>query len=317
MPRSDELIIEREVRFTSGTFQLAGSLAAPDGEGPFPGVLLMAGSGQVDRNENHKKLAINVLREIANRLAENGIATLRYDKRGVGASEGNYWETGFFDNVTDAASALDFLKAQKQVQPKAVFLLGHSEGAMIATRLAAEGADAAGAVLLAGPARSGEEVLKWQAQQVVKGLTGLNKWIIKLLRIDVARAQQKQIDKIKRSVKDSYRVQLVAKVNAKWMREFIGYNTAEDLPRIRVPVLAITGSKDIQVDPGDLRRMSAMVQTDFEYHEVPNVTHILRVEKGEPSLNTYRNQVRQPMAPEVLYLILEWLRKKNRPGTVV
>jgi pimeloyl-ACP methyl ester carboxylesterase len=303
------LTIEQEVRFTSGTFHLAGSLAAPDGDGPFPGVLLIAGSGQVDRNENHKKLAINVFREIANHLAENGIATLRYDKRGVGASEGNYWETGFFDNISDASSALNYLKAQKQIRPEAVFLLGHSEGALIVTKLAADGADVAGVVLLGGPARSGEDVLKWQAQQVVKGMRGPNKWLIKLLRINVAKAQQKQIDKIKRSVKDWYRVQLVVKLNARWMREFIAYNPAEDLPRIRVPVMAITGAKDIQVDPRDLKRMSEIMQTDFEYHEVANVSHILRVEEGEPTLNTYKKQVQQPMDSRILHLILEWLRK--------
>jgi pimeloyl-ACP methyl ester carboxylesterase len=307
---SDDLTTEQEVKFTSGTFNLAGTLATPDGDGPFPGVLLIAGSGQVDRNENHKKLAINVFREIASYLAEHGIATLRYDKRGVGASEGNYWETGFFDNVSDAASALKYLKAQKQIRPESVFLLGHSEGALIATRIAAEGADAAGIVLLGGPGRSGEEVLKWQAQQVVKGMRWLNKWLIKLLRINVAKAQQKQIDKIKRSVKDSYRVQLIVKLNARWMREFIAYNPAEDLPRIRVPVLAITGAKDIQVDPRDLKRMSEIVQTDFEYHELPNVTHILRVEEGEPTLSNYKKQVQQPVDSRILQLTLEWLRKK-------
>jgi pimeloyl-ACP methyl ester carboxylesterase len=307
---SDKLTIEQEVRFSSGTFYLAGTLATPDGDGPFPGVLLIAGSGQVDRNENHKKLAINVFREIAGYLAENGIATLRYDKRGVGASEGNYWETGFFDNVSDASSALHCLKAQKQIRPEEVFLLGHSEGALIATRLAAEGADVAGVILLAGPARSGEEVLKWQTGQVVKGMRGINKWLIKLLRINVAKAQQKQIDKIKRSKKDWYRVQLVVKLNARWMREFIAYNPAEDLPRIRVPVLAITGSKDIQVDPGDLKRMSEIMQTNLEYHEVPDVTHILRIEEGEPTLNTYKKQVQQPMDSRVMQLTLEWLREK-------
>jgi pimeloyl-ACP methyl ester carboxylesterase len=315
MATRSELIIEQEVRFTSRAFKLAGTIATPDWNGPFPGILLVAGSGQVDRNENYKKFQINAFREIANYLAEHGIATLRYDKRGVGASEGNYWETGFFDNVSDASSALKYLKAQKQIQSEAVFLLGHSEGALIATRLAAEGADVAGVVLLSGTAQSGEDVLKWQAQQVVRGMRGLTKWLTKLLHINIAKSQKKQIDKIKRSSKDWYRTQLIVKINAKWMREFISYNPAEDIPRIRVPVLAITGSKDIQVDPQDLKRMSEIMQTDFEYYELPNVSHILRTEEGEPTLSTYKKQVKQPIDSRILSLTLEWLRKQIDTST--
>lgn len=303
-------MIEQEIRFTSGTFHLAGTLAVPDGEGSFPGVLLIAGSGQVDRNENHKKLPLNVFPEIAGHLAEHGIATLRYDKRGVGASDGNFWETGFFDNVTDASSALKYLKPQERIRAEAVFLLGHSEGALIATRLAANGADVVGVVLLSGPVRSGEDVLKWQAIQVMRGLRGPMKWLIKLLPINVIKTQQKQIDKIKRSSKDWYRDKLIAKVNAKWMREFMTYDSSEDLPKIRVPVLAITGGKDIQVDPQDLTRMSELMQADFEYHQVPDVSHILRTEPGEPSVSIYKKQARQPVDSRILHLTSEWLRKQ-------
>jgi len=303
-------MIEREVTFQSGSLRLAGTLAVPDGQGPFPGVLLIAGSGQVDRNESHKSLPINVLREIAGHLGRHGIATLRYDKRGVGASDGDFWKTGFYDNVSDASSALQSLKDQEITLPQKVFMCGHSEGALIATRLAAEGADVAGIVLLSGTAQAGEEVIKWQARKVMKGMRGPIKWLIKLLRIDVIKTQQKQIDKIKRSSKDWYRTQIIAKVNAKWMREFMAYDPSEDLPRIRVPVLAITGSKDIQVDPQDLARMSEIVRAEFESHEVADVTHILRAEEGEPSVSTYKKQARRPVDARVLQLISDWLSRQ-------
>jgi len=311
-------MVEREVSFASASLHLAGTLAAPDGEGPFPGVLLIPGSGQVDRDENHKSLRLNVFPDIARHLAEHSIATLRYDKRGVGASEGDFWKTGFYDNVSDASSALHCLKGHEIIIPQAVFVCGHSEGALIATRLAAEGAAVAGVVLLSGTARPGEEVMKWQAGKVVKGMRGPMKWLIKLLRllrIDVIKTQQKQIDKVKRSSKDWYRTQAIAKVNARWLREFMAYDPSEDLPRIRVPVLAITGSKDIQVDPQDLARMSEIVQADFESHEVPDVTHILRAEAGEPSVSTYKKQARQPMDARVLQLISDWLARQVAAST--
>ena len=90
-------------------------------------------------------------------------------------------------------------------------------------------------VLLAGGARPCEEELRWQAAQIAKGLTGFSAFLIKLLRIDVLKAQAKQIEKIKRSTADWFRVQLVAKVNAKWMREFLAYDPAADLAASPAP----------------------------------------------------------------------------------
>lgn len=307
-------MIEQEVSFKSEALNLYGTLAMPDSRGPFPAVLFIAGSGQVDRNENHKKFPINLFREFAILFAGEGIASLRFDKRGVGASEGDYWTTGFSDNTTDTLAALDYVKSNKEIKPGAVFLLGHSEGALIAVRLAGQGVDVAGAVLLAGAAQRGEDILRWQTRQVAAGMKGLNGLLIKLLRIDIAKAQQKQMDKIKRSTKDSYRVQLVARLNAKWLREFIDYDPAPDLSRMKIPALAITGSKDIQVDPSDLVKMAELVNSDFEYHEIPNVTHILRFQEGTPSLATYKKQVNQPMDTRILELVSDWLKKRIEEG---
>jgi pimeloyl-ACP methyl ester carboxylesterase len=302
--------IERIVTFPSGSLQLAGSLRLPDAGLPCPAVLLIAGSGQVDRDENAPKAHLNALHDIAVHLAEQGIASLRFDKRGIGASQGDYWETGFFDHVTDAGAALAFLQVQPEIRSEKVFLLGHSEGALISTRLSATGAQVAGVILLAGPAQTGEQVLVWQSAQVLKGMQGFNKWLIDLFHIDTRKAQQKQLDKLKRSTKNVVRIQLVAKLNAKWFREFMAYNPAEDLPRIQAPVLAITGTKDIQVDPADLQRMAALVRSDFESHAVPDLTHLLRTELGEASLSTYKQQIARPVDSQVLQLVTEWLGRK-------
>ncbi len=143
---------ERVVTIPSGSLQLAGSLRLPEAGLSCPAVLLIPGSGQVDRDENAPKARLNALHEIAVALADHGIASLRVDKRGVGVSGGDYWETGFFDHVTDAAAALVFLRSQPEIRQDRVFLLGHSEGSLIATRLAATGSPVAGVILLAGPA---------------------------------------------------------------------------------------------------------------------------------------------------------------------
>lgn len=302
---------DHEVVFTSAGLRLSGTLTVPDGSDRCACVLMVTGSGQVDRNENQKRFPLNVMGELAGHLAQRGIGSLRYDKRGVGESEGSFWETGFHDNVADASAALAFLKTQEHVRADKVFLLGHSEGAYIAARVAAGSSGVAGAVLLAGGARLGEEELRWQGTQVAGRLTGINAWIVKLFRIDVLKSQQKQLDKIKRSRADWYRTQLVAKVNAKWMREFLAYEPADDLSRVTVPILAITGSKDIQVDPGNLERMAALVTGPFESHVLPDVTHLLRSESGPGGLATYKKQVRRAMDPRVPALITDWLERQT------
>jgi alpha-beta hydrolase superfamily lysophospholipase len=299
---------EQEIRFKSGEIELAGTITLPDSNGPFPGVLFITGSGQVDRNENHKKMRINAFYEISHYLAENGIASLRYDKRGVGESQGDYWKTGFYDNSQDALAALQYLKQQKNIQNEYIFILGHSEGALQAMRLAGGGVEVAGIILLAGAAQSGEAILKWQAIQIAKGLKGINGWLIKILHINISKAQQKQIDKIKKSKQDYFRSQLVAKINAKWFREFMDYNPTEDLRRITAPVLAITGSKDIQVDPADLEIMAHLVKAPFEQHLIQNMTHMLRIEEGDASLSKYKEEIKKPIEPQLLEIVLHWLK---------
>jgi pimeloyl-ACP methyl ester carboxylesterase len=302
------MIFEQEVLFESNGVILSGTLTLPSAEGVYPAVLMIPGSGQVDRDENARKLPINAFRQISDYLVRQGYATLRYDKRGVGASQGDYWKTGFFDNAADAAQALHFLKAHHHILSDQIFLLGHSEGAGIAAHLAGTGASAAGVILLSGWARRGEALMLWQAGQIVKGMHGVNKWLIDLLHVDVAKAEQKKLAQIKRSQGDTYR-QLFVRVNAKWYREMLAYDPAEDMPNIHVPVLALTGSKDIQVDPADLQRMGELIRGDFEAHELPGITHILRLDPESPSIDHYRQLVARPVDPLVLDAISNWLLK--------
>ena len=303
---------QQEVTFDSKGLKLEGTLALPDSPRPCPAVLMIVGSGLVDRDENHKKLPIDVMRQLAMHLAENGIGSLRYDKRGVGASEGDFWTAGLSDNVDDAAAAVACLRSQPGVDPERVYVCGHSEGATICIRLAGAHEPVAGAILLAGVGRQGEEALLWQGEQVVPGMKGFNKWLIGALHVDVRKSQLKAFAKIEKSTKDTYRVQGIRKINAKWMREFLAYDPAEDLARIEVPVLAITGSKDIQVNPADLEMMAGLVRSEFEPHVVPDLTHLLRADSDPvPSINTYKAQLKEPVDPRVIELVTDWLERQT------
>lgn len=295
---------ETEISFPSGELLLRGSLAVPDSV-PGPGVLLVSGSGPIDRDSNSKRLSLQIMDQIASHLSASGIASLRYDKRGVGESQGNYLSTGFHDNVADARAALDALRSRSEVDPGQVVIVGHSEGALIASELAAD-EQLAGVVLLAGSTHNGKHILRWQARQVAPTLPKPVQLLLKLLRQDIEKTQAKRLEQIERSTTDVIRVQLV-KLNAKWFRDFMTYEPAEALRRAAVPVLAITGSKDIQVDPADVDSMREAVPTSFSGHVVDDLTHLLRTESGPASLRTYKKQARRPVDQQVLELVTDWM----------
>lgn len=297
-----------DLSFTSGTVTLAGTLLTVEGTRPAPAALLVSGSGPLDRDSNMKRQRIQVMRQVAEHLGDQGIISFRYDKRGVGASDGDYPSSGFHDNVADARAALIALRARPEVDPSRVFVVGHSEGAIIATELAADDADLGGVVLLAGTATSGEEILRWQAKHVSASLPRPVKLLLRIFRQDIVRTQTKRLAQIKATTTDTTRVQLV-KLNAKWFREFMAHDPAPSLERVQVPVLALTGSKDIQVDPADVERICLLVPSECSGRVVENLTHLLREEPGPPSLRTYKKQAKRPVASSVLTATSSWINE--------
>lgn len=300
---SARLAAETPITFTSGGATLAGTLEMP-AVPPVGAVLLIPGSGEVDRDSDHRKLPISVTRHLAESLAGRGFASLRYDKRGVGESTGSFLETGFRDNTDDAEAALAELGRQLPGVP--LFVIGHSEGAMHATTLAARHPELAGAVLLAAPGTPGEETLFWQGEQIAEGMPPLTKRLLKLFRVDIPKLQRKAVAKIKATTTDVARIQL-QKANAKWQREFLAHDPREGLRRISVPVLAITGGKDLQVNPDDLAIIRDLVTGPVETRRPEHLTHLLRNDPGKPSLSTYKKLAKQPTDPELLRIVGDWL----------
>jgi len=297
------------LRFCSGSLSLEGTLTGP-GSSPGPAALLISGSGPLDRNSNAEGLAINVMGELATHLAASGIASLRYDKRGIGNSGGEYLATGFHDNITDARAALEALLARPEIDPIQVFVIGHSEGALIASDLANDDR-LAGVVLLAGSAKNGHDILMWQARRIASTQPGHVQWLLKLLGRDPVRAQSKRLARIVETGRDVARIRF-ARLNAKWFREFVSYEPSEALRRAQAPILAITGSKDLQVDPADLQLIEQIVPTPFTGHVVEDVSHLLRTETGPASLGTYNEQARRPVDHGVATLITDWMTSVAR-----
>ena len=309
-----------ELTFTSASLTLAGTLLGPESPAdraqPRPAALLISGSGPIDRDSNMRKLRIDVMGQLARHLAAAGVVSFRYDKRGVGASAGDYQATGFHDNVADAAAALETLRSRPEVDPDRVVVIGHSEGAVIATELAADVPDLAGTVLLAGMATAGREVLEWQGAQVAATLPRPVAALLRLLRLDLVKTQQKRLDQLAATTGDTVRIQMV-KLNARWFREFLAHDPTPSLRRITTPVLALTGSKDLQIPPADVERIAELVPGPCRHEVVPGLTHLLRRELGEPSLRTYKKQAKQPIDGDLVDRILDWTAQVTAPVTAV
>jgi pimeloyl-ACP methyl ester carboxylesterase len=299
----------REVSFDSDGCSLFGTYA--EAADPVAAALLIAGSGRTDRDSDvhlplHQMLRGGITRQVSDALAAARVSSLRFDKRGVGASGGDYLSTGMAQRLADVRAALGWLAAQAAGLP--LLAIGHSEGTYYAARLAADG-DVAGAVLLSGSARTGAEVLSWQTRKMAERLPRSARVILRLMRTDAIRAQRKNMDRILASSDDVMRIQ-GSRVNARWIRDFAAYDPGPVLARITVPVLAITGGEDVQVPPEDVDAVGRLVQGPFDGHVVAGLSHMLRPDPASIGPRGYRRATRQPVSPEVLGLITGWVAGK-------
>ena len=301
---------DQEVQFESAGLSLSGTLSVPVTGTPSAVVLMLQGSGQTDRNDNAGRMKIDLFEPLVERLAEMGIATFRYDKRGVGKSQGDYWSSGFYDLEADAREAISYLMSAPQVNAEKVYILGHSEGAMLAAKLASGKSQVTGAVLLAGSAKTGEETILWQTAKIAQSLKGLNKAIIRLFKIDVKKSLKKNLLRIKEAKGDYTRIQ-GQKINAKWMREFLAYDPVPDLEKVNLPVLALTGSKDVQVDPADIELMSKVINGPTTAQVLPGLSHLFRVDPTDDGVAGYKKQLKHPVDESVLKAVTDWFRDKQ------
>jgi len=159
---------EEEISFPNekAKIMLAGTLTLPRGPGPFPSAILISGPGPQDRDESivgHRPFLV-----LADHLSRKGIAVLRFDKRGIGKSTGDYANATTEDFAADAEATLSYLRTRKEIDPKRTGLIGHSEGGLIAPLIASRSGGVAWIVLLAGPGLNGEDTLLLQSELILK-----------------------------------------------------------------------------------------------------------------------------------------------------
>jgi pimeloyl-ACP methyl ester carboxylesterase len=287
----------------SGT--VAGTLRLPAGADKAPVVLIIAGSGPTDRDGNNPAFPgpNNSLKMLAEALGQAGFASVRYDKRGIGASASaapSESQLRFDTYVEDAAAWIAKLKADPRFSSVAV--IGHSEGALIGM-LAAERAGASAYVSLAGVAEGPGAVLRKQlAGKLLPPLAADNERILASLE------QGKTVAEIPSALAALYRPS-VQPYLISWMR----YVPSERIAALRMPVLILQGTTDIQIDPGQAQALKA-ARPNAALGFIPGMNHVLKdvpadpqrqmASYGDPSL---------PLHPRLAPAIVAFLRAPSPP----
>ena len=302
---------------------LAGTFTKPQGPGPFPAVVLIAGSGPNNRDEDvfgHKVFLV-----LADYLTRQGIAVLRYDKRGIGASKGDFGTATTADFITDAEAAAAYLKTRPDVDTKHIGLIGHSEGGLVAPAVAVNDPGVNFVVLMAGTGLRGDAVLKSQGELIARANGASEADIARggAMRdmaftvienaTDAADARAKLTAGAAKAVaagqlKQEDADRNIAQLTSPWMFAFLRYDPIPALTKVRVPVLAIDGSLDLQVEPkANLAAIKLALKNDQDVTitELPGLNHLFQTAKtGSP--NEY-NGIEETVSPVALKTIGDWV----------
>lgn len=327
---------EQRVTFNNAidSVTLAGTLTLPEGEGPHPAVVLISGSGPQDRDESlmgHKPFLV-----LADYLTRRGLAVLRYDDRGTAESTGNYATATVEDFARDASAAIDYLAAHPRIDPARIGLLGHSEGGLVAPMVAARRDNVAFLVLLAATGVDGADVIQSQAA-AMRRAQGANEAEIEVLQAinravfdvvlaaqpgsdfseELDRAVEAVLEKLPEAERKPAADRVRATINAQrpvlrsdWFRFFLSYDPRPALAKVACPVLAVTGSKDLQVLPGlNLPEIEKALKRggnpDFEVVELPGLNHLFQ--KAETGLVDEYIEIPETFNPAALARIGDWV----------
>ncbi|MBN2358974.1 MAG: alpha/beta fold hydrolase [Deltaproteobacteria bacterium] len=300
-------VVEEEAAVAGPQVALGGTFSHPAAGSRWPVIVLIHGSGPMDRDENAGGMFLDLFRTIAHRAGERGWAALRYDKRGVGASRflGESHSATLDDLAGDVHRWLGWLDQRRDVDRECRVLIGHSEGGYLAPLVAVEATQVAGVVLLAGPASRLDYVVRAQ-QRLIMRAHGADAALIA--------ASSRQQDALLRVVASGRDRMLetpgVADESARWLRSHLEHDPATVLQRLRAPLLAIYGGADLQVPRSEAEQLAGALPTAARERAaivvLEGIDHLLMRTSGGGDLGWYADPDRA-LAPEVLDALLRWL----------
>jgi fermentation-respiration switch protein FrsA (DUF1100 family) len=259
---TEEIIFENKIDKNV----LAGTLSLPQKEGHFPAVILISGSGPNNRDgehSGHKPFLV-----LADYLTKKGIAVLRFDKRGIAQSTGNYKSATTMDFARDVQAGVNYLKVRKEIEKSKIGLMGHSEGGEIAPIVAGNSKDIDFIVLLAGPGIRGDKLILLQKEKIERQMGVSEIEIQKGQEIykgayDIIISSSDTDANLKTKINSYFKIQYGEKMNEEqiieltnqvtspWFVYFLKFDPSPVLEKVKCPVLAINGVKDLQV-PADV-----------------------------------------------------------------
>ncbi len=310
---------------------LGGTLTIPRGDGPFKAAILITGSGTQNRNEEllgHKPFMV-----IADRLTRSGIAVLRLDDRGAGKSQGNPATATSADFATDIAAAVDFLTKNPKIKADGIGLIGHSEGGIIAPIVASQ-KNVAFIVSLAGTGIPGDQIIFRQAADIsrashvseieIERSLAVNKKIFPILKKekDNALASEKMLAAYKKILdkgssppeeKEKSIQQLKASLNPAsftWLRYFISTDPSLFWKKVKCPVLALNGDKDLQVAadenlPAIEKALRSGGNKSVKTMKLPGLNHLFQ--HSETGLPSEYGNIEETFSEDVMKIISEWI----------
>jgi hypothetical protein len=335
VPKKPYPYIEEELVYENkeAGITLAGTLTLPSGKGPSPVVLLISGSGPQDRNEtiyNHRPFLV-----LADYLTRQGVAVLRVDDRGVGKSNGDFSQATSEDFASDVLAGIEYLKTRKEINPEQIGLIGHSEGGLIAPMVAVKSPDVTFIVLMAGTGLIGEEILYLQGALIYRAMGVSEEDIIKNRQFnekifsvlkeeedsEIAEEKLRQMfledwekmSDVKKEQIGDPEVFLKAQLQSllsPWLKFFLTYDPKPTLSKVKCPVLAINGEKDLQVPPKE--NLSAIEEAlkvggnqNYTIKELPGLNHLFQTaQTGVPSEYA---KIEETISPIALKIIGDWI----------
>ena len=305
------VMTETEITIAANGVTLAGTLCVPEKPGAV--VIFVHGSGPQDRDQNSTTARLNIFNVLSRALAQIGVASFRYDKRGVGASTGELLRARQSDLTDDLIAVIADI-ARRRLGP--VTLCGHSEGTAIAPAAATQ-APVAGLILLCPYVTPGADILKWQAaqgQDIVDQMRGLKGAIARAMaRIlgGPAKVQDRIIARVLANDRSIIRV-AGRKVSADWLRDFITTDIAALHRTNTLPTLVVVAERDCQCPPGD-GAVIAGNNGNATLVSLADLSHLLRQTTVDGFLD-YPRQLTQPMDDRVVTAVCDWMT--GQPGQV-
>ncbi|WP_042481163.1 alpha/beta hydrolase family protein [Solitalea canadensis] len=315
----------------------SGSFTRPKGSGKYPAVVLISGSGPQDRDETisgHKPFFV-----LSDYLTKQGFAVLRYDDRGFGKSSGTFSTSSLYGFADDARAAFAYLKSRADVDATKIGLIGHSEGGYIASMIAADNKEIAFIVLLAGPGTTGKEVLLTQTRILMEA-GGAEESRIKTEENTIRKASAvifsdkdsiaqahelktifedywtkiPESDKSNQAYSEGFVNSRVKIWQSSWFSEFVKFDPKPYLEKVKCPVLAINGTKDLQVE---YKSNLSAIQSALEkggnqrvtFAAMENLNHLFQTaQKGTVDEYAF---IKETISPKALKLIGKWMKQET------